>query len=79
MTITRDDVLERPAVYRSLCNDFNVLCIGRELGHDGNVNRLLYRCGNLADKIRILAHSHAVALGVWAGQVQLKAITVRRE
>ena len=54
-------------------------CIGGELGNDRDVHHRLHRGSDLAHQFRVLAHGHAVAGGVRAGQVQLQAVRDRRQ
>ncbi len=53
--------------------------IGCEFGNHRNIDHRFDGGGDVPHQVRVLAHRHAVALGVRAGQVQLEAVRDRRE
>ena len=67
------------AVDRGQRNLRDVRCVGREFGNHRDIDHRFDSGGDLPHQVRVLAHRHAVATGVRAGQVQLEAVRYRRE
>ena len=53
--------------------------VGREFGDDRDIHRGFHGGGDLAHQFRVLAHGHAVAAGVGAGEIEFQAVRYRRQ
>ena len=65
----------RPAFQCRTANDSNIVHIRRQFGDDGHVYCVADGSDDLSDHLGILAHRHAVPLGMRTGKVELQTVS----